>query len=43
MDKAESLEYMANIVSELKRDLDLSTVASVQEWSFATKPYRVIQ
>jgi secreted trypsin-like serine protease len=43
MEKAEALEYMANIVGELKRDLSLSTEAKTQDWSFVTKPYRIVQ
>jgi hypothetical protein len=43
MEKAEALEYMANIVGELKRDLSLSTEAKTQDWSFVAKPYRIVQ
>jgi secreted trypsin-like serine protease len=42
METAETLEYMANIVDELKRDLSISSDASAQDWSFVTKPYRVV-
>lgn len=43
METAETLEYMANIVDELKRDLDISSDAGAQDWSFVAKPYRIVQ
>lgn len=43
MEQVESLEYMANIVGELKRDLGLSTDANAQDWSYVIAPYRIIQ
>lgn len=41
MGRAESLEYMSNIVGELKRDLDLSTGPGARDWSYVISPYRI--
>jgi hypothetical protein len=46
MEKADSLEYMSNIVDELKRDLTLSTDTNTQgrsqDWSYVISPYRIV-
>lgn len=41
MEKAEALEYFANVVAELKRDLSVSDGGGSRDWSFVATPYRI--
>lgn len=45
MEKADSLEYLSGIVSELKRDLTLTDGATqdpARDWSYVISPYRIV-
>jgi secreted trypsin-like serine protease len=46
MEKPDSLDYMSNIIDELKRDLTLSTDTDAQsrpqDWSYVISPYRIV-
>jgi secreted trypsin-like serine protease len=42
MEKAETLEYLAGVLGELKRDLSVSNGAA-SEWSYVVAPYRIVR
>jgi hypothetical protein len=46
MERPDSLEYVSNIIDELKRDLALSTDAGAQnraqDWSYVISPYKIV-
>jgi hypothetical protein len=43
MDQAQSIEYLAHLLGELGRDLEIQGTKQPRNWSFVTKNYRIVQ
>jgi secreted trypsin-like serine protease len=43
MDQPQSMDYLAHLMAELSRDLEIQGTKQPHDWSFATKTYRIVQ